>query len=98
MRGNNTLGVHKTRPGHAATTLWACTRQGLSAYTISMCARRRNSVAIEISLSRQTWIVTKKKKKRPPRFGASQLCIRAKVYKLPGTQCLVQASQLGVRA
>ena len=40
----------------------------------------------------------KKKKKRPPRFGASQLSIRAKVYKLPGTQCLVQASQLGVRA
>ena len=34
----------------------------------------------------------KKTKKRPLGFRASQLGIRAKLYKLPGTHCLVQAS------
>ena len=28
----------------------------------------------------------------------SQLGIRVTVYELPGTQCLIQASQLGIRA
>ena len=38
------------------------------------------------------------KKKRSSEFRVSQLGIRVKVYELPGTQCLVQASQLSVRA
>ena len=39
----------------------------------------------------------KSQKKIPWKIRASQLGIRAKVYELPGTQCLVQASQLGVK-
>ena len=31
-------------------------------------------------------------------ISSSQLGFEAKLYELPGTQCLVQASQLGVRA
>ena len=41
--------------------------------------------ATEESMSRQTWAVIKKKKKRPPGFWALQLGIRAKVYELPRT-------------
>ena len=37
-------------------------------------------------------------KKRPPEIRASQLVIRVKVYELSGTQCLIQSSQLGIKA
>ena len=54
--------VGTTGPGRVATALLACARQGMGTYTTRTCVLQRNSVATEISLSRKTWAVTKKKK------------------------------------
>ena len=71
------------------------------ARAIGMSARQRRKHYKGI-LSRQRFLycdrlVQKPKKTRPSKIRASQLGIRAKVYESPGTQCLVQESQLGVR-
>ena len=80
-----------TRPACTTTALWVNAGQGTGRVTKEFYRDKDFSVTTDLSSS-------KKKKKRLSRFGASQLGIRAKIYELPGTQCLVQASQLGVRA
>ena len=82
-RNDSALGVHTTRFKRVHDKNVRTTKE--------FCCDRDFSVSTDLDSE-------KKKKKRPPIFGVSHLGIRAKVYKLPGTQCLVQASQLGVSA